>query len=120
MSATGDAGFSFQGSDGVLYHTTPADLKAKAGDIRNTQQVVQSELDNLQKYVLNLEAVWGGIAASTFQELMHQWDAHAAQLQEALLAIATGLDGTADNYVHSEHSNLKNLSRVQLPQARLS
>ncbi|MEV6994326.1 WXG100 family type VII secretion target [Streptomyces sp. NPDC093228] len=109
----------FKGSDGVLYHATPEDLRRKAIDIRHTQGVVQGELDRLKSYVVGLELEWGGIAANTFQELMGEWDAFAAQLQHALLAIASGLEGTAGNYLLSEDSNLLNLRSVQLPPARL-
>ncbi|MGI5255467.1 WXG100 family type VII secretion target [Actinacidiphila glaucinigra] len=118
--ATGETIPSFQGSDGVLYNATPAELKDKALDIRNTQEIVQGELGRLKSYVVGLEAVWGGIAANTFQALMQEWDAHAAQLQHALLGISTGLDTTADNYVQGEHANLMNLNSVTLPPARLS
>lgn len=120
MAATDGGEFVFKGSDGVLYHTTPEDLRTKAGDIRNTEQTVQAELDALKNYVLGLEAKWKGVASTTFQELMKEWDTYAAQLQNALLAIAAGLDGTAGNYVNSEHSNLTNLNRVSLPKANLS
>ncbi|WUH90761.1 WXG100 family type VII secretion target [Streptomyces sp. NBC_00433] len=120
MAEPGGATSGFQGSDGVLYNTTPADLNSKAVDIRNTEAVVQAELDNLKAYVVSLEEVWGGIASTTFQELMQQWDTHAAHLQQALLAIAGGLDGSADNYIQSEQSNVANIRNVQLPPARLA
>ncbi|MFF9863701.1 MULTISPECIES: hypothetical protein [Streptomyces] len=51
---------------------------------------------------------------------MREWDAYAAQLQNALLAIAGGLDSSADNYLGSEHSNLAKLNNVSLPKANLS
>ncbi|WP_329295682.1 WXG100 family type VII secretion target [Streptomyces sp. NBC_01455] len=111
---------SFQGSDGVLYNSTPQDLKEKAQDIRNTQETVQGELGRLKSYVVSLEGVWQGIAASTFQQLMSDWDTHAAQLQDALLGISQGLDSSADNYIQGEHVNLANLNKVHLPAARLS
>lgn len=118
--ATDGGGSSFSGSDGVLYNTTPAELKEKAVDISTTQHTVQGELDRLKAYVQNLEGVWGGIAATTFQELMVEWDTHAAQMQNALLGISHSLTNTADNYIHGEHTNVTNLGKVSLPPARLS
>ncbi|SEG18699.1 WXG100 family type VII secretion target [Actinacidiphila yanglinensis] len=120
MVATDGGGSGFTGSDGVLYHTTPHDLKEKAVDISNTQQVVQGQLDTLKSYVQDLESVWGGIAASTFQNLMGDWDTCAARMQNALLGISDGLSNTADNYVQGEQTNVTNFSRVVLPPARLS
>ncbi|MFJ3756477.1 WXG100 family type VII secretion target [Streptomyces sp. NPDC090080] len=120
MPETGGGITSFQGSDGVLYNTTPQDLKEKAVDIRSTQETVQGELGRLKSYVVGLEAVWQGIAATTFQQLMADWDTHAAHLQDALLGIAQGLDSSADNYIQGEHVNLTNLQSVSLPPARLS
>ncbi|MEU6341915.1 WXG100 family type VII secretion target [Streptomyces sp. NPDC046977] len=119
MAETDFVSGGFRGSDGVFYNTTPAELKSKATDIRTTQEVVQGKLDNLKSYVVGLEGVWGGIASNTFQQLMQEWDTHAAHLQQALLAIATGLDGSADNYIQSEQSNISNIHNVQLPPARL-
>ncbi|MFF7580973.1 WXG100 family type VII secretion target [Streptomyces sp. NPDC008061] len=120
MPDTDGAISSFRGSDGVLYNTTPQDLKEKAQDIRNTQETVQGELGRLKSYVVGLEAVWGGIAANTFQQLMVDWDTHAARLQEALLGISNGLMGSADNYTQGEQMNIANLHSVSLPAARLS
>lgn len=120
MATIEGTGTGFQGSDGVLYSTTPAELMEKARDITITQGNVQAELAALQNYVVGLAPIWGGVAAATFQQLMRDWDTHAAKLQQALLGIAHGLQRTADNYVQGEQANLANLNSVNLPPARLS
>ncbi|MFE7751935.1 WXG100 family type VII secretion target [Streptomyces sp. NPDC057428] len=120
MVATDGGGSSFKGSDGVLYDTTPQDLRDKAIDISVTQQTVQDELNNLKSYVQGLESVWGGIAHNTFRGLMIEWDTHATHMQSALLGISHGLSSSADNYLHGEHANVSNLNKVSLPPARLS
>ncbi|MFF4243536.1 WXG100 family type VII secretion target [Streptomyces sp. NPDC001822] len=120
MAATDGGITGFQGSDGVLYNTTPADLKAKAADIRTTHETVRGELAALKNYVVGLEGTWGGIAADTFQQLMREWDIHAAHLQDALLGMAHGLQSTAENYIDGEQTNLTNLGKISLPPARLS
>ncbi|MGW2836599.1 WXG100 family type VII secretion target [Streptomyces sp. NPDC001493] len=119
MAATDGGNTGFTGSDGVLYHTTPSELLEKSGDISTTQHTVQGELDALKGYVRSLEAVWGGIASATFQELMAEWDAYAGRMQNALLGIANGLSNTAHNYLQGEQANVTNLNKVNLPPARL-
>ncbi|MDH3039155.1 WXG100 family type VII secretion target [Streptomyces sp. TRM75561] len=120
MAAIEGTSAGFQGSDGVLYSTTPAELMEKARDITATQATVQAELVALKNYVMGLGPIWGGVAAAAFQQLMGDWDTHAARLQEALLGIAQGLQSTAGNYVQGEHVNLTNLNNISLPPARLS
>ncbi|WP_431949803.1 WXG100 family type VII secretion target [Actinacidiphila sp. bgisy167] len=114
------AGTSFQGSDGVLYNMEPSELRAKAQNIRDTEALVQQDLRDLKNYVVGLEASWGGIAATTFQQLMLEWDYHAMQLRDALLGIAGGLTTAAANAEDSEQSNVSNLTNIQLPPARLA
>ncbi|MFF9490432.1 WXG100 family type VII secretion target [Streptomyces sp. NPDC014676] len=120
MAAIEGTSAGFQGSDGVLYSTTPGELVDKARDITATQASVQAELSALQNYVRGLAPAWGGVASMAFQQLMQEWDTHAAKLQEALLGIAHGLQSTADNYMQGEHANLTNLNNINLPPARLS
>src|SRR5690606_460986 len=120
MAAIEGTSAGFQGTDGVLYSTTPGELMEKARDITATQASVQAELAALHNYVMGLAPIWGGVAALAFQRLMGDWDTHATKLQEALLGIAQGLQSTADNYVQGEHANLTNLNNISLPPARLS
>ncbi|MEU2288333.1 WXG100 family type VII secretion target [Streptomyces sp. NPDC013178] len=110
---------TFQSLDGILYKTTPAELTARAVDIRTTQIYVEGELSALQGYVRDLETAWGGIASQTFQRLMEEWNMHAANLEVALLGIADGLDGNAANYTGAEGAAVTNLSGVQIAPAKL-
>ncbi len=75
-----------------------------------------------KSYVVAMEANWQGVASNTFQELMREWDAYAAQLQNARCSPSrAALDPSADNFASAPStSNLANLNNVSLPKANLS
>ncbi|WP_055587479.1 WXG100 family type VII secretion target [Peterkaempfera griseoplana] len=105
--------------DGVLYSMSPDELLLKAQEIRSTETLVEAELGAMKANVVVLGSSWEGPAALLFQDLMVEWDKHATQLRQALLAIAGGLEGSSHNTTAAEHVNVSNLHGIQLPRARL-
>jgi WXG100 family type VII secretion target len=99
------------------YWVTPADLEHAAGRTRAGAQDVSIQLDDLRSYVMRLEEHWTGSAHLQFMQLMGDWDTYAKMLNEALLDIASGMEGNKLNYEESEKANLRNLHHVHLPNA---
>ena len=101
------------------YWVTPADLAQAAGRTRTTANDVSIQLDDLRTYVMRLEDMWTGSAHLQFMELMGDWDIYAKMLNEALVDIASGMEGNRVNYEESEQANLRNLHHVHnLPKAK--
>ena len=105
--------------DGVLYRVTAHELNLAAAECRRVEATVREQLDGLKSYVQSLEDDWRGVAFQQFQILMGEYDANAALLEEALTAIAGGLDGTSHNYVDAEAAAVSAISSINVPPARL-
>jgi WXG100 family type VII secretion target len=91
---------------------TAADIQAASTATRQTAEEVQSDLNDLRRYVLDVEATWQGVASNTFQVLMHDFDVNSAMLNQALTDIASGLDGNYVNYAGTEEQLVKGLQAV--------
>ena len=97
---------------GTDFRVTPQDVSNAATNTENTSSQITDELAVLRQYVVNLEASWQGIASSTFQNLMTDYDVFAKMLTQSLQDIASGLRGNYANYSSSEESNISNLRAV--------
>ncbi|GAA5193293.1 hypothetical protein GCM10023322_54980 [Rugosimonospora acidiphila] len=105
----------------MAFTVTPEYIANAATSCDNTASEIQSQLATLRSYVMNLEAVYQGVAATTFQALMTDYDTFARMLNEALTDIGSGLRGNYVNYTDSENQNIANLVPIQgnIPGANL-
>jgi WXG100 family type VII secretion target len=97
---------------GAGFRVTAADIQAASAATQRTAQEVQSDLNDLRRYVQEVEATWQGVASSTFQLLMQDFDTYAAMLNQALTDIASGLSGNYLNYAGTEEQLVKGLQAV--------
>lgn len=100
---------------------TPEMISIAATDCDNKAQEVQSQLAQLQQFVVGLQDYWKGNASLAYQGLMEAWNRNAIELQQALLDIASGLRGTYVNYSNMEVDNTNNANQLLglLPGANL-
>ncbi|WP_436531103.1 WXG100 family type VII secretion target [Actinoplanes sp. HUAS TT8] len=107
---------------GVSYQVTPEYLSGAATSADTTAGDIAALLDGVRSYVVSLEDSWQGIAATSFQTLMHNYDVYARMLHESLTGIASGLRGTYVNYTDVETQVDQNIQQVDLnlPPANLS
>ena len=105
----------------MSFQVTPEYLTGAAKACDTTNGEVQGQLSSLRQYVVGMEADWQGIAASTFQSLMAEYDRCAAALQDALTGIASGLRGSWTNYTENEQANTTTITNIQqgLPSPKL-
>ncbi len=105
-----------------LTRVTPQMVTEAASDCDRTAGEIAAQLASLKSYVMELQAMWHGVASNRFTELMALFDQHARHLNEALTGIAQGLRTNAVNYVTHEEVNVVNLNNISagLPQARLN
>lgn len=115
--ATGTAGTA-----GAGFRATAADIQAASAATQQAAGEVQSDLNELRRYVQDVEATWQGVASNTFQLLMHDFDVYAAMLNQALTDIASGLAGNSVNYSSTEEQIVKGLQSVNgsIPGANFS
>lgn len=94
------------------FRVTAADIQAASTATRQTAEEVQNDLNDLRRYVQDIEATWQGVASNTFQLLMQDFDVYAAVLNQALTDIAAGLNGNYVNYASTEEEIVKGLQTV--------
>jgi hypothetical protein len=72
--------------------------------------------------VESLGSEWLGIAATTFQDLMTDYNVFSTMLENALRDIGSGLRGNYVNYTDSESANIQSLVAVngEIPGANFS
>ncbi|MYS19076.1 WXG100 family type VII secretion target [Streptomyces sp. DvalAA-14] len=95
------------------YKVTPEELATAAASCDSTAGDVAARLATLKAYVVGLEASWQGVAATTFQGLMQEYDVYSTMLHDALTDIASGLRGTQINYGDAEKTNVNTITQIQ-------
>jgi WXG100 family type VII secretion target len=105
----------------VDFKVTPEYVANAASNCVTTAGEIQAQLATLRSYVVNLEATYHGVAATTFQSLMHDYDTFGTMLHNALVDIGSGLRGNYVNYTDSENQNIANLVPISgdIPGANL-
>ncbi|MFI5935017.1 WXG100 family type VII secretion target [Actinoplanes sp. NPDC051494] len=100
---------------------TPEMVASAAGSCDSTALEIEGELANLKAYVVQLQAVWHGVASGQFDILMHDFDVFGRMLHDALTDIGSGLRGNFHNYVDAEQANINSLIAVNgdIPGANL-
>ncbi|WP_432992163.1 WXG100 family type VII secretion target [Dactylosporangium sp. CA-233914] len=86
----------------MAFVVTPQYLAAAAVDCEQTAQQVSEQLDTLKKYVTGLRVEWEGVAATSFEQLMANWDTYAQTLHSALVGIGGALRTNHYNYTDNE------------------
>jgi WXG100 family type VII secretion target len=94
------------------FKVTPEMLSAASSNCTSTAEEISQQLSSLRNYVVNLEAVWHGVAADTFSELMADYDVYVRMMHDALTDIGSGLMGNQVNYTAAEQSNINSLQPV--------
>lgn len=100
---------------------TPQVLHEAAGDCTTTAAEIHDDLADLKSYVLFLVGEWRGVASTSFNELMLDFDRCGKSLEEALTGIGSGLTQNAVNYVDNESGVNKDIVNVHhsIPPARI-
>ncbi|MFI8527560.1 WXG100 family type VII secretion target [Promicromonospora sukumoe] len=93
----------------VTYRVTPEYIQNAATSTDATAQEIDMILGQIRVYVASLESSWQGMAHTTFQTLMSEYDIYARMLHESLTGMASGLRGNYINYTETEQRNVENL-----------
>ncbi|GAA2158128.1 hypothetical protein GCM10009760_60900 [Kitasatospora kazusensis] len=91
-------------SDGLI-QVNFSTVQNASSEVRQTAARIQSQLEDLKAGVSRIANSWQGAAQQGYQARQAQWDAKAADLQQALSKIAQLLDQAASRYQDTEHKN---------------
>jgi WXG100 family type VII secretion target len=96
----------------MQFTTQPEDIQAAATSCQTTADLIAQQLATLRTYVEGLQAIYQGIAATTFAVLMQDYQVYAAMLYNALHDIGQGLTGNYVNYTDTEQANINSLTQI--------
>jgi WXG100 family type VII secretion target len=105
----------------VEFKVTPEYVSTAATNCVTTADQIQMQLATLRNYVVSLEGSYVGVAATTFQSLMINYDTFSRMLDNALRDIGSGLRGNYVNYTTAEEQNIAQLVAINgdIPGANL-
>ncbi|AWB83409.1 WXG100 family type VII secretion target [Corynebacterium liangguodongii] len=93
-------------------HTEADVMRAAAGNVDDTNNAVNREIERIQGVVEGTRSYWAGEAQASFDSVMLRYDDAQRRLVEALAAIADNLRDNAKNYEHIEASNTDDLHKI--------
>ncbi|MER6267777.1 WXG100 family type VII secretion target [Streptomyces sp. 900105755] len=95
------------------FKVTPEYISEAAASCDSKAAEIQGQLTDLKNYVTGLEDSWQGIAQTTFQALMQEYDIYSRMLHDALTDIAGGLRGNYVNYSDAEQQNINSINTIE-------
>lgn len=95
-----------------IFRTEAEVMLATAGQVDDTNDQVQGELNRLRGVVDSVRGSWAGQAQVSFDNLMNRWDTSARQLQEALQSISENIRHNARSFESTEADNSQAFAAV--------
>ncbi len=80
-------------------------ISQASADCNQVAATIQSDLDDLKKYLGPITSTWNGEAASNYQMLQARWNTAANDLNTVLHNISRALGVAHDNYTQAERVN---------------
>lgn len=91
----------------TYFHVDTDSLAAKSADVQNTIARLQAEVNAMQSGLRSLESEWQGQASQNFQQLITEWRATQAKVEESLASINEALGMATQQYTEAELSNAR-------------
>lgn len=91
----------------AIFNVNTESLAAKSADVQNTIARLQAEVNAMQSGLRSLEGEWRGLAAENFQQLVTDWRATQARVEESLASISEALSLATQQYTEAETSNAR-------------
>lgn len=79
-------------------HLTSSELQQTQTDIKDTAAKLQTELGEMKAHIVELAGAFGSNAATTWQQMLSDWDTSAQELNQTIDAVQQALGQAAENY----------------------
>lgn len=86
----------------TVFHVDAEQVAAAAIAANQTADAIRSSVAAMLAELTGLEASWGGTAATSFQEVINQWQATQVQVEAALESVGTALRQASSTYGEAE------------------
>lgn len=94
------------------FRTELPTMAVASGHVFDVNDQIQAQLSALMARLEPLLGSWQGDAATSFQGLKEQWNAHARELNTALRGIGDALVVNTTNYRTTEDANRQSFSGI--------
>lgn len=91
----------------MQYHVDSEAVSSQAAAIKATIGRLEAESNSLKSQLTQLEASWGGQAATAFQAIAAAWYATHQRMEEDLGSIAGALTHAGRQYADIEQANAR-------------
>ncbi|NEM92381.1 WXG100 family type VII secretion target [Galbitalea soli] len=89
------------------YQVDSEAVLSATGTVRASISRISSETSSLLGQLTGLQGSWSGAAATAFQDVVGQWRATQARVEETLSAINQALTVAAQQYSEAEQANAR-------------
>ncbi|MBG0740409.1 WXG100 family type VII secretion target [Paeniglutamicibacter antarcticus] len=89
------------------FHVNSDDLALKSQAVRGSIDQIRSEVDAMQRNLMDLQSSWTGAAASNFQLLLTDWRSTQLRVEASLESINHALAMAATQYAEAEDANTR-------------
>jgi 6 kDa early secretory antigenic target len=91
----------------ATFQVNSDELAVKSSAVRGSIDLLRSEVERMQRNLLDLQGSWSGTAANSFQSLLIDWRATQARVEGSLESINSALSTAAIQYAQAEEANTR-------------
>ncbi|GAA1808783.1 WXG100 family type VII secretion target [Nesterenkonia flava] len=95
----------------AIFQIDTADLLAKSQSVEATLGRLQSDVNLMESQLRQLQGTWKGSAALAFQDVLTQWRATQAQVEQSLANVRQAMTVASTQYEDTELANTRMFGR---------
>ncbi|MDO5493883.1 MAG: WXG100 family type VII secretion target [Nesterenkonia sp.] len=88
-----------------------SDLMAKSQTVEGTLGRIQTDVNSMEGQLRQLQDSWKGSAAVAFQDVLTQWRATQAQVEQSLASVRQAMAAASSQYEETESANTRMFGR---------
>lgn len=89
----------------ALFHIDTEDLMGKSQAVEGSIGRLQSEVNQMEANLRQLQDTWRGQASNNFQTVVTEWRATQTRVEESLRMIRQAMNHAATQYLEAEQAN---------------
>ena len=90
----------------AMFATDTGLMRQRSAAVLSTAERVRAEVDSMRASLSELQGTWSGSASANFQNIVAQWRATQAQVEESLSQISVALTRASEQYDQVEQANM--------------
>ncbi|WP_022873605.1 WXG100 family type VII secretion target [Nesterenkonia alba] len=91
----------------AVFQIDTGDLLAKSQNVEATLSRIQSDVNSMEAQLRQLQETWKGSASVAFQDVLTQWRATQAQVEQSLASVRQAMAAASSQYEETEMANTR-------------